>query len=383
MTAASAFSGAGLADEGLRRAGFEHLWFCEKVPVRRSVLRRHYPGLPICEDVKTLADDIEAGKYAAPDLFWFSPPCQDLSVAGLKEGLSGARSGLFFDGIRAVRSLRDRGTRYIIMEQVPGLLMSNSFGDLLEVLSQFAALRPVSWGYRVLDSQYFGVAQVRRRCFFVLDFGGERAGEILFEQNGCERRVEPFGEAREDLAQGAEGLPRIGCRDKAVMCFRDKASASQTMRVGDKADAVTKTHSVSVMAPDKARTCLAKGNDSYDETLQTYVSEKSKTIISNRPTRSPANAQLVATFIPGKSATCCSRNQDRNPVNATYVADTDRSNRVRRLTPVETERLFGLPNDFTRWRDDGTEIKDSPRYEMLGDGVVANVSEWLGRGVIA
>ena len=157
------------------------------------------------------------------------------------------------------------------------------------------------------------------------------------------------------------------------------------MRVGDKADAVTKNHSVSVMVPDKARTCLAKGNDSYDATLQTYIPEKSKTIISNRPTRSPANAQLVATFDPRQITSPTHRRTMEHDRACGTVNDRAmglvQGNRVRRLTPVEIERLFGLPDDFTRWRDDGTEIKDSPRYEMLGDGVVANVSEWLGRGV--
>lgn len=325
MTAASAFSGAGLADRGLTRAGFDHIWFCEVIPVRRSVLRRHYPGRPICEDVRILADEIEKGVYAAPDLFWFSPPCQDLSVAGLKAGLAGERSGLFFDGIRAVKSLRDRGTRYVVMEQVPGLLMSNSFGDLLQVLTEFAALRPVSWGYRILDAQYFAVAQVRRRVFFVLDFGGERAGEILSLTEGLRGSAETCGsEGRYNTEEASR------CADtELAIGFRDKASACQTMRVGSIADTLTRTHSYSVLT--KARMKLAKGNDSGCYTLETYV---------------------------------CS------------------DDRPRRMTPREWERCFGLEDDYTQLTDDGKVIADSPRYEMLGDGVVANVSEWLGRRVL-
>jgi len=330
VTVASAFSGAGLADWGLRMAGMDHLWFCEKVPIRRSILRRHYPHAKISEDVKLLSDQIESGELPAPDVFWFSPPCQDLSIAGARAGLSGERSGLFYDGLRAVKSLRDRGTRYVVMEQVPGLLSSNSGADFLAVLAEFSQVGAVSWGYRILDSQFFGVPQVRRRLFFVLDFGGERAGEILFESESMSGDFEPRHCSWQDTSTQLEDSTRE-CGE--TIGFRGQASSSQGMKVHSKADAITKTHKINVLtSTEKAHTIMAKGNLSLDPTMESYAIEP---------------------------------------------------NRVRRLTPVETERCFGVPDDYTRWDENGREIKDSPRYEMLGDGVVANVSEWIGRGIMA
>lgn len=445
MTAASAFSGCGLADMGLKRAGFDHLWFCESVPVRRSVLRRHFPGCPICVDVKTLADEIEAGKYAAPDLFWMSPPCQDLSQAGLKKGLAGERSGLFFDGIRAVRSLRGRGTRYVVMEQVAGLLNADSAGDLLTILREFAALRPVSWGYRVLDSQYFGVAQVRRRVFFVLDFGGERAREILFESSG----VSGSPEARRCSWQKIAGVPAISIgergetRDKAatvtvskgagrrqsdddnLVCLtfpeRDYGSSPLYQNRSDKTQTVDKHGPDCVLVFDasesqsdrsslgiaydkvpsqgstakpstiletstpKSRPILGKGNDSRDATLCTYVCEEAKTVLAGGHSNNPLDENIVATFDPRQitsPAHCRTMEHDRpcGTINDRAMGLVQ-FNRVRRLLPTETERLFSAPDDYTRWDENGKEIKDSPRYEMLGDGVVCNVSEWIGRGI--
>jgi len=306
------------------------------------------------------------------------------------------------------------------MEQVPGLLNSDSFEDFLRVLAEFAALRPVSWGYRILDAQYFGVAQVRRRLFFVLDFGGERAREILFEQDGGERRVTTLRDARESITEDSEGIIRSSCRDKSVTLSSSKGAGrrksdddnlvsmvfpendyggSPTWSMSnDKAGTVDKHRPDCVLTFDykqagcssnsmvvksdktgtmragreiaglelnqKARTCLAKDNDSHDATLHTYLST-----YDPRQITSPAHRRTMEHGRP------C------GTVNGGAMGLVH-GNRVRRLTPVETERLFGLPSDYTRWRDDGTEIKDSPRYEMLGDGVVSNVSEWLGRGVL-
>jgi len=424
MTAASAFSGCGCADYGLMLAGFDHLWFCEVVPVRRSVLRRHWPDRPICEDVKTLAQDIDDGKYAAPDLFWFSPPCQDISVAGLKRGLAGARSGLFFDGINAVRALRDRGTRYVIMEQVAGLLNSDSRSDFVRVISEFTALGAVSWGYRVFDSQYFGVAQVRRRVFFVLDFAGGRARKILFDSDRVPRCAAQGGGAGQEAAgrfedctgeRGELGSLSFDCNKSAnegssLGIFNDIAPSVQT----DKASAVLtfpdrdyggsskyqsrrdKTQTVGSHGPDCVLTFASvtssKGagrRQCDDDNLAVEIGcpEKAKTVISSRPTLNALGGEMVATF---------DRRQITSP-DHTRTMEHDRpcgtvndramglvkANRVRRLTPVETERLFGLDDDYTRWDDTGKEIKDSPRYEMLGDGVVSNCSQWLGENIIA
>ena len=159
MKTISLFSGVGGMDLGLARAGFEHVAFCEADPYRRQVLARHWPGVPIHDDVRTFEYDGQVDCLAG------GFPCQDLSVAGKRKGLAGERSGLFYDFARiADRVVRPGG--FLIVENVAGLLSSNNGNDMAIVLRTFSDLG-FSIGYRTVDSQYFRVPQRRRRVFFV------------------------------------------------------------------------------------------------------------------------------------------------------------------------------------------------------------------------
>ncbi|HUT56632.1 MAG TPA: DNA (cytosine-5-)-methyltransferase, partial [Phycisphaerae bacterium] len=109
-------------------------------------------------------------------------PCQDLSVAGRRAGLiEGKRSSLFFEAMRIIKELQDAGVgpTFALFENVPGLLSSNGGNDFAVVLAELANVGALDIAWRVLDSQFFGVAQRRRRVFIVADFGGECAGQIL------------------------------------------------------------------------------------------------------------------------------------------------------------------------------------------------------------
>lgn len=146
-------------DLGLHRAGFNHVAFCEADPYRRQVLARHWPGVPIHDDVRTFEYDGQV------DCLVGGFPCQDLSVAGKRKGLAGERSGLFYDFARiADRVVRPGG--FLIVENVAGLLSSNSGRDMAVVLRTLSDIG-FSVGYRTVDSQYFRVPQRRRRVFFV------------------------------------------------------------------------------------------------------------------------------------------------------------------------------------------------------------------------
>lgn len=160
MKAISLFSGVGGMDLGLHRAGFEHVAFCEADPYRREVLKRHWPGVPVHDDVRTFEYDGQV------DLLVGGFPCQDLSVAGKRAGLAGERSGLFYDFARiADRVVRPGG--FLLVENVPGLLSSNGGRDMGIVVRTLADLGFASIAYRTLDSQYFRVPQRRRRVFIV------------------------------------------------------------------------------------------------------------------------------------------------------------------------------------------------------------------------
>lgn len=177
MTYLSLFAGIGGGDVACDRAGMKCVGQVEIDPFCRRVLERHWPDVPRVEDVREVRGD-EFGPF---DLCIFGSPCQDLSIAGRRAGLRGERSGLFFE---AVRILERAAPRWIVFENVPGLLSSNGGRDFLAVLDALGQLRYGVAGC-VLDAQYFGVPQRRRRVFVVGCLGDpERAGAVLSEPQG-------------------------------------------------------------------------------------------------------------------------------------------------------------------------------------------------------
>ena len=176
---------------------------------------------------------INGAEIAPVDVIIGGSPCQDLSVAGKRAGLAGARSGLFMEQIRIVKEMRNatNGTRprFMVWENVPGAFSSNKGGDFAAVLEEtIRVVEPEApgvdvpergwptWGqyrdvggrwsvaWRVLDAQYWGVPQLRRRIALIADFGGSATGEILFNRKGVSRDSEPCGATREGLATETE-----------------------------------------------------------------------------------------------------------------------------------------------------------------------------------
>lgn len=175
-TVASFFSGIGGFDLGLQRAGFAIRFHCEIKPFCRDVLRRHWPGVPLCEDIRRL----DAAEIPDTDVWIAGFPCQDLSLArmGPRSGLRGRQSGLFHELVRLIRARRPRAA---ILENVHGLLSSHGGRDFAIVLK---ALDELGYGvaWRVLNSKDFGVPQQRRRVYIAaLHRDCRGAGEVLFE----------------------------------------------------------------------------------------------------------------------------------------------------------------------------------------------------------
>ena len=176
MKVASFFSGIGGIDLGLESAGMEVAFQCEILTFGQQVLRKHWPSVPLMEDItKVTGKDI-------PDVDVFAGgfPCQDLSLAnqGKRKGLEGARSGLFFKYAELIEAKRPR---WVFIENVPGLLNSAKGGDFRVVLSTLDELGyGVAW--RVLDAKFFGTPQRRRRTYIVASLGTIGAAEVLFER---------------------------------------------------------------------------------------------------------------------------------------------------------------------------------------------------------
>lgn len=179
MRVGTIFSGCGGADMGLAAAGMEIVWACEIDRKARAVYRRHFPSTTIYFDAKEMkGEDLEP-----VDALFFGSPCQDLSVAGTQAGLSGSRSGLFFEAMRIVDEMASP-PGIAVWENVCGALSNNRGRDFATILTEMGK-RWSGIAYRVLDLQYFGPPQRRSRVFIVGHSGGwQRAAEILFEPEG-------------------------------------------------------------------------------------------------------------------------------------------------------------------------------------------------------
>jgi DNA (cytosine-5)-methyltransferase 1 len=225
MKFGSVCSGIEAASVAWHPLGWEAAWLSEIEPFPCAVLKHHYPDVPNHGDMTLLPEKILSGEVEAPDLFCGGTPCQAFSVAGLRNSLDDARGNLSLtfvgiaNAIDHVRSVRRDAPAIIFWENVPGVLNTkdNAFGCFLGALAGendpiippgdkwtnagcvYGPQRTVAW--RVLDAQYFGVAQRRRRVFVVAsarkDFDPT---EVLFESEGVRRDIAPSRQAREKVA---------------------------------------------------------------------------------------------------------------------------------------------------------------------------------------
>lgn len=204
MTLGSLFDGIAGFPLAAERQGIKTAWISEIEANCIEIAKRHFP------DAENLGDitEIDGGSIPAVDIISFGSPCQDLSVAGGQKGLDGARSGLFMEAVRIVREMRKKTNgeypKYIIWENVAGAFSSNKGEDFRRVLEEITesnipmpksgkwanagmvgieraggAVQCTAW--RMLDAQFWGVPQRRKRIYLVSDFGSGRAGQILFE----------------------------------------------------------------------------------------------------------------------------------------------------------------------------------------------------------
>ena len=196
------FAGIGGFGLAAQRAGFELAWACEIDDFASRVYGARFPGVSVHPDVR----DFEG---VPVDCITAGFPCQDLSVAGKRKGLIGERSGLFWEIIRIASRLRPR---WLLLENVPGLLSSHKGRDFETVL---AALDELGYGvaWRVLDAQFFGVPQRRRRVFIVGHLGGPCPAEVLFEPEGVSGNLAARREARTGTAGDVAACLNSGGND--------------------------------------------------------------------------------------------------------------------------------------------------------------------------
>lgn len=217
MKYVSIFSGIEAATVAWHPLGGEPLAFSEIDPFPSTVLQHHYPDIPNLGDITKIDWSPYVG---AADIVVGGSPCQSFSVAGKREGLAGA-SGLMFEYIRAVRELRPR---WFVWENVPGAFTSERGEAYRQLLSEMDALG-YGLAWRVLDAQFFGVAQRRERVFLVGSLGTMRCAEVLFERESLSWDHQSSRQKRQALTEEAQ--ERVGEADHDSGCLNPGETQSR------------------------------------------------------------------------------------------------------------------------------------------------------------
>jgi len=377
VTFGSLFSGIGGFDLGLERAGLSCAWQVERDPHCGRLLADKWPTVERHDDVRTVGADL-----ATVDLVCGGFPCQDLSVAGRREGLAGERSGLWFEFHRILERTRPR---WVIVENVPGLLSSHGGSDFAVLVRGLVQLGyGVCW--RVLDAQYFGVAQRRRRVFVVGCLGTGAAAQVLLESACVSGHPAPRRAPRErparPLAGGSDGSG--GYRNDADTADNLVAhTVSPARGTGDgHGNAWNSTYVAGVSANQRGEVRErqvhgslngSKSGKQFDGVLAFgWNKSQSQTM---RVGELPDALQASSTSNPAIVSGPIRSNPRNNSNPGTEAAEIEARGAVRRLTPRECERLQGFPDDWT------AGFTDSVRYHMLGNAVAVPVSAWLGERI--
>lgn len=366
-------------------------------------------------------------------------PCQDLSIAGKRAGLAGARSGLFMEQIRVIKEMREHDRqlgrsgelirpRYMVWENVPGALSSNKGRDFAAVLEEtIRIVEPEApgievpakgwptWGgyrdvdgrwsvaWRVHDAQYWGVPQRRRRIALVADFGGDTAPEILFERKGVSGDPKSRGETRERLAGYAES----GVNPAVARSLTARADGSPCIDRGPNivVEPVAADLYNATLTGDTAATVTARmgryGDASGPSVVQqifdmTHACDVIRDCGGVAPSlqarMGTGENQVPLTYGIGNGQAneaqgmVTERAQTLNTMHdaqAVMCANPARMLTVRRLTPLECERLQGFPDGWTDIGDytDSTGKKrktsDSARYKALGNSIALPFWRWM------
>ena len=472
ITFGSVCSGIEAASVAFNPLGWHAAWFSEIDPFCNALLRHHYPDVPNWTDMTLLRHMIRAGLVAAPDVLCGGTPCQAFSVAGLRESLNDARGNLTLEFVKVADAIDQQRNEpcVVLWENVPGVLTTgdNAFGAFLGGLAgadsdlsppdplpaagkssrrwkwkggrHVAAwpdaglvvgpARTVAW--RVLDAQYFGLAQRRRRVFVVASARkGFDPGSVLFEWEGVRRDTAPSRQARQDTAGGAGHGTAFGGNNTSgpidlAAALNASASASASGRLDFESETFV-AHTLRAEGFDasedgtgRGTPLVATGVDYRNASLSgdicgTIEAAQSKGNRGQDALAAGPGAGVVAfhwnaqaSQLPGAdrdtgvtpSLTCSqgaavaystklhnTQSNGAGKLYLEYTASLDRSSpppalltaaAVRRLTPRECEALQGFPTDYTLVPG---RTADGPRYKALGNSWAVPVVRWIGQRI--
>lgn len=416
----SVCSGIEAASVAWHPLGWEAAAFSEIEAFPRAVLTHRWPGVPLHGDFTTIRGD----EYGPIDLLVGGTPCQSFSVAGLRGGLDDERGNLALEFLRLADRTRPE---WLVWENVPGVLSSNGGRDFGAILGGMVELG-YGFAYRVLDAQFFGIPQRRRRVFVVGCLGDWRgAAAVLFERHSLSGNPPPSRKTGEGVAPTIASRPSGGgglgtdfdCDGGLIsMCLNahptrldaeSETLIAHTLK-GDGFDASedgtgrgtpiiafsSKDHGAD--ADHIAPTLRAGGHSKshanagvppaivFDTTQITSKENRCRPAVGDpcHPLASGAHAPAIATSI------CLGS----DPIHANELAMpqtsrngdpgvVQRGSSVRRLTPCECEALQGFPRNYTLIPYRGKLAADGPRYKALGNSMAVPVMSWIGRRIQA
>lgn len=414
MRFGSVCSGIEAASVAWHPLGWRASFLSEIEAFPRAVLQHHYPEVPLHGDFTT----IRAGEYDPIDLLVGGTPCQSFSVAGLRGGLDDDRGNLALEYLRLADRLRPR---WLVWENVPGVLSSNGGRDFGAILGGMVELG-YGFAYRVLDAQFFGVAQRRRRVF-VVGYAGDwrRAAAVLFERHGLSGHPAPRREARKDLAPTISARPTGGGGlgtdfDLDGGCV----VTAPTMRAGGNRTGGDRPYGTDVDTCDslvvsayrvagdgagyhegEATAPLTTGTDSSASIVAfSIMPMNSGKDFKGRETdvaqpvmaAGPAGGNQGGDYIVQPAVAFAQNTRDEvreMPYVGALAAEPGmkqtsyirQSSSVRRLTPRECERLQGFPDDYTLIPYRKGMAADGPRYKALGNSMAVPVMRWIGERI--
>ncbi len=400
MRYGSVCSGIEAATAAWHPLGWEPAFLSEIEKFPRAVLRHHYPDVPLHGDFTTIGAD----EYGPIDLLVGGTPCQSFSVAGLRKGMDDDRGNLALEFLRLAKRKRPK---WIVWENVPGVLSSGrDFGAFLGALVECG----YGFTYRILDAQYVrvqshprAVPQRRRRVFVVGYLGDWRhAGAVLLEREGLRRHPPPRREKREDVAKCPRGRAQSRHREGIAVYgggqtsgARDVAATLAAHGGGNRQDFEVENFVVHGSQDPIVQNDLALpvGRNSGLENVITTQYGNIAGALTARHNSSPCadRGQNVVAFaqntrdevrlINGDGQIAGNLAAETGARQQTYLAGNVT---VRRLTPMEAERLQGFPDNFTQipWRNKSADkCPDGPRYKALGNSMAVPVMSWIGQRI--
>ncbi len=377
MRVFSVFTGVGGFDIAIPKE-WECVGFSEIDKYANMVLKYHFPNIKNFGDI----NEIDWNKVSDFDILFGGTPCQDLSLAGKRKGLAGSRSGLFY---KFVEALRQKTPDYFIWENVKGALSSNKGHDFATVLNQFSEAGYSLW-WQVLNAKDFGVPQNRERIF-VCGFRKRSPPEIFFEprsdkeNNGIqEKLISNTLNSYSSKENKPIELTQNTMLGNRVYSDNGISPTLQTSSGGRHIPMIVQA----VITPSRIE--KKQNGRRFKEPEEPMFAltgqDRHGILIHNMQPRSP----LRPSANRGGSG-----HLTRND-GLTYTIDTGNTNavefdgKIRRLTPLECERLMSWEDEWTRFgideKGNKVEISDSQRYKMTGNGVVSNVVKWIIENVI-